>query len=216
MRIALASILTASLPLGACISIDAPSRPSAADMAILAESAAVIAANGAPRIIVNAETRAPIGARARVVLTGSEPGVSGTAALRQGPTGVLMRVEVNGMTPGWHGLHIHAIGQCDGPGFTSAGSHIQHAHGDASAAHGLMNADGPDAGDLPNLYVAENGHGMAEVFTPYARLAEEGPGQFLLDADGSALVIHVSPDDQSSQPIGGAGARVACGVIQAG
>ena len=55
----------------------------------------------------------------------------------------------------------------------------------------------------------------AEVFTSHARLAQNGPGQWLLDADGSALVIHANPDDHSSQPIGGAGDRVACAVIKA-
>ena len=210
MRIVPTLILTAALPLGACISIEADG-PSPDEMAYAAEraaQAATIAIEAA-----EAANRAPIGARARVVLAGADSSITGTAALRQGPTGVLMRVEVNGLTPGWHGLHLHAVGTCDGPGFTSAGSHIQHDHD--SAPHGLMNAEGPDAGDLPNLYVGENGHGMAEIFTPYARLAEFGPGAALLDTDGSALVIHANPDDQSSQPIGGAGARVACGTIVA-
>lgn len=208
MRIVPALILATALPLGACISIEADG-PSADDMAYLAEQAALAA-----KAAADAAPRAPIGARARVVLEGAEPAVSGTAALRQGPTGVLMRVEVHGLAPGWHGLHLHAVGTCDGPGFTSAGSHIQHIHGDGTP-HGLMNDDGPDAGDLPNLYVDEAGHGMAEFFTPHASLAEFGPGVSLLDADGSALVIHANPDDHSTQPIGGAGARVACGVITA-
>ena len=55
----------------------------------------------------------------------------------------------------------------------------------------------------------------AEVFTSHARLSQNGPGQWLLDADGSALVIHANADDHSSQPIGGAGDRVACAVIKA-
>lgn len=214
MRIAPALLLAASLPLSACISVHAPSGPSEAEMAALT-AAATAMASAAPRIVVTGDERAPIGAQARVVLTGADPAVSGTAALRQGSTGVLMRVEVNGLAPGWHGLHIHAVGQCESPGFTSAGSHIQHDHGGPAAPHGLLNAEGPDAGDLPNLYVDEHGHGMAEIFTPYARLANMGPGANLLDADGSALVIHANPDDQSSQPIGGAGGRVACGIITA-
>ena len=55
----------------------------------------------------------------------------------------------------------------------------------------------------------------AEVFTSHARLSQNGPGQWLLDADGSALVIHANADDHASQPIGGAGDRVACAVIKA-
>ena len=56
----------------------------------------------------------------------------------------------------------------------------------------------------------------AELFTGSARLAENGPGQWLWDEDGSAVVIHANPDDHRSQPIGGAGERVACAVITQG
>ncbi len=137
----------------------------------------------------------------------------GRAVLTQGPTGLLIRIEATGMTSGWHGVHIHATGQCDAP-FTSAGAHINHA--DPKAPHGLLNAEGPDDGDLPNVFADAQGRVNAEVFTTRARIASEGPGQWLWDTDGSAIVIHASPDDHSTQPIGGAGARVACGVMAAG
>lgn len=137
----------------------------------------------------------------------------GRAVLTQGPTGLLIRIGATGLTPGWHGIHIHATGQCEAP-FTSAGAHINHA--DPKAPHGLLNAEGPDDGDLPNVFADAQGVVNAEVFTTRARIAAEGPGQWLWDSDGSALVIHASPDDHSTQPIGGAGARVACGVMAAG
>lgn len=137
----------------------------------------------------------------------------GRAVLTQGPTGLLIRIEATGLTPGWHGVHIHAAGQCDAP-FTSAGAHINHA--DPKAPHGLLNTEGPDDGDLPNIHADAQGRVNAEVFTTRARIASEGPGQWLWDADGSAIVIHASPDDHTTQPIGGAGARVACGVMAAG
>ena len=137
----------------------------------------------------------------------------GRAVLTQGPTGLLIRIEAEGLTPGWHGVHIHAAGQCAAP-FTSAGAHINHAG--ARAAHGLLNADGPDDGDLPNIHADAQGRVRAEIFTTRARIASEGPGQWLWDADGSALVIHANADDHRSQPIGGAGDRVACGVMAAG
>jgi Cu/Zn superoxide dismutase len=159
-------------------------------------------------------TRAPIGATAQVRLANAQGGEAGTATLTQGATGVLIRVEATGLAPGWHGLHLHGVGTCEGPGFQSAGSHIQH--GDAATPHGLLNADGPDAGDLPNIFAASDGRALAEVFTPAASLVEAGPGQYLLDADGSALLIHANADDFSTQPIGGAGDRVACGVITLG
>lgn len=136
----------------------------------------------------------------------------GKATLTQGATGLLIKVEVTGLTPGWHGIHIHATGQCAAP-FTSAGAHINHT--DPKTPHGLLNAQGPDDGDLPNLYAAADGSAKAEFFTTRARISQDGPGQWLWDADGSALVVHANPDDHSSQPIGGAGDRVACAVLSA-
>lgn len=168
---------------------------------------------GATPTTAPAAVRAPVGAAAQAGLTGADGASVGTATFRQGPTGVVIRVEATGLTPGWHGLHLHGVGQCQGPGFTTAGAHVQH--GGATVPHGLLNADGPDAGDLPNLYVGADGRGFAEVFSPNARLADTGPGESLLDADGSAILIHASPDDYVSQPIGGSGDRVACGVIAA-
>ena len=136
----------------------------------------------------------------------------GKATLTQGPTGLLIKVEATGLTPGWHGIHIHATGQCDAP-FTSSGAHINH--GEPKAPHGLLNAAGPDDGDLPNVYAGADGKVNAELFTTRARISSDGPGQWLWDADGSALVIHANPDDHNSQPIGGAGDRVACAVLSA-
>ena len=137
----------------------------------------------------------------------------GKATLTQGPTGLLIKVEAAGLTPGWHGIHIHATGQCAAP-FTSAGAHINHT--DPKTPHGLLNAQGPDDGDLPNLYAAADGSAHGEFFTTKARISQDGPGQWLWDADSSALVIHANPDDHNSQPIGGAGDRVACAVLKAG
>lgn len=161
----------------------------------------------------HAAPRAAVGATAQTTLTNGEGASAGAATFRQGPTGVVIRIEATGLTPGWHGLHLHAVGQCQGPGFQSAGAHVQH--GAEAKPHGLLNADGDDAGDLPNLYADAAGNAFAEVFTTTAALVEGGPGQFLLDADGSSLMIHAQADDYVSQPIGGSGARVACGVITA-
>lgn len=136
----------------------------------------------------------------------------GKATLTQGATGLLIKVEAAGLTPGWHGIHIHATGQCAAP-FTSAGAHINHT--DPKTPHGLLNAQGPDDGDLPNLYAAADGSAKGEFFTTKARISQDGPGQWLWDADGSALVIHANADDHNSQPIGGAGDRVACAVLSA-
>ena len=158
-------------------------------------------------------SRAAIGDFGEATLTNATGARVGRAVLTQGSTGLLIRIEAEGMTPGWHGVHIHGTGECAAP-FTSAGAHINH--GDPKAPHGLLNAAGPDDGDLPNIFADARGRVNAEVFTTRARIARDGPGQWLWDADGSALVIHANADDHKTQPIGGAGDRVACGVMAAG
>ena len=76
---------------------------------------------------------------------------------------------------------------------------------------------GPDNGDLPLLHVGANGSAVAEFYTTLVSLSADAharqPGLF--DADGSAVIIHANPDDHLTQPIGGAGDRIACGVIEA-
>lgn len=161
----------------------------------------------------DAPRRATGGDFGEATLTNTAGARIGRAVLSQGPSGLLIRIEAEGLTPGWHGVHIHATGQCDAP-FTSAGAHVNH--GDPRAPHGLLNADGPDDGDLPNIFADAAGSVRAEIFTTRARIASTGPGQWLWDADGSALVIHANADDHATQPIGGAGDRVACGVMAAG
>ena len=160
-----------------------------------------------------AAPRASVGAFGEASLVNGSGARMGRAILTQGTTGLLIRIEAEGLTPGWHGVHIHATGQCAAP-FTSAGAHINH--GDPKAPHGLLNAGGPDDGDLPNVFADAAGQVRAELFTSRARIAAEGPGQWLWDADGSALIIHANADDHISQPIGGAGDRIVCGVMAAG
>ncbi|MFC3078380.1 superoxide dismutase family protein [Phenylobacterium terrae] len=134
----------------------------------------------------------------------------GHAMISEAPNGVLMRVEAKGLPPGWHGLHFHEKADCSKSDFTSAGGHV---HDKPTMVHGLLNPDANEAGDLPNLFVARDGTANAEFFSTYVSLKASGKVQ-LADADGSALVIHASPDDHKTQPIGGAGARIACGAIK--
>jgi Cu-Zn family superoxide dismutase len=136
--------------------------------------------------------------------------VAGTVRLTEGPSGVLVDLEVRGLTPGWHGLHFHEKGVCSDAGFKLSGGHMNH---DPKLSHGLLSATGPDFGDLANLWAGSDGVGHGQMFSSLVSLHGAGGRPALLDADGSALVIHANPDDQTSQPIGGAGARVACAVI---
>ncbi|UPT61278.1 MAG: superoxide dismutase family protein [Hyphomonadaceae bacterium JAD_PAG50586_4] len=146
----------------------------------------------------------------------------GQAIFTNAPNGVLIRLEFsNGaLPPGWHGLHLHTRGDCSdfAAGFQASGGHL--GMGDR-VQHGLMNPRGPEAGDLANLFAPPAGPFAAEFFSPYTVLgAERVPAtarntarEPLLDDDGAALMIHAGADDQSSQPIGGAGARIACAAL---
>jgi superoxide dismutase, Cu-Zn family len=129
----------------------------------------------------------------------------GTVQLTPAPKGLLLRITVNagGLTPGWHGAHLHAVGACTDAKLQSAGGHVKHGSGQ----HGLLNPGGPEEGDLPNLHAASDGSANAEFFTALTTLAQ------LRDADGAAVILHANADDHVSQPIGGAGDRVACAVV---
>jgi Cu-Zn family superoxide dismutase len=85
--------------------------------------------------------------------------------------------------------------------------------GKVKDAHGLMNPKGPEPGDLPNIFVGADGVGEMEAFTSLVSL--DGGKHGLLDADGSTFIIHQNADNHITQPIGGAGPRVACGTIRA-
>lgn len=147
----------------------------------------------------------PVGMATLRLADGTE---AGTVKAFHGPQGILFRVEGQGWPQGWHGVHLHAVGQCEGPGFTSAGAHVNHPT--EARPHGLLNPQGgPDLGDLQNVYAGADGTAMAEVYLPVSGHA----GHNLMDADGVAFLVHANPDDHVSQPIGGAGARIACGVF---
>jgi Cu-Zn family superoxide dismutase len=106
------------------------------------------------------------------------------------------------------GFTIHSVGKCDPPGFASAGPHFNPL----GRKHGLQTSEGPHAGDLPNLVVG--GDGRAHFDMVIARFTLSAGPLSLFDSDGSALVVHASPDDQITDPAGNAGPGIACGVIQ--
>lgn len=144
-------------------------------------------------------------------LKGANGQVIGHVTVTAAPNGVILRVQAKGLAPGWHGMHFHEKADCTAPEFKGAGGHIQSK---TPAVHGMLNADFNHAGDLPNLYVNADGSATVELYSTLVTLNGGGAGPALLDTDGSALVIHANPDDYKSQPIGGAGDRVACASIQ--
>jgi superoxide dismutase, Cu-Zn family len=130
----------------------------------------------------------------------------GTVMLVDTPHGLLVRGALTGLPPGTHAIHFHETGKCDPP-FKSAGGHFNPTH----KAHGLLDPAGLHAGDLPNLVIPKSGKLEFELFAEELTLGD-GPNS-VLDADGTALIIHAKPDDYHSQPSGDAGDRVACGII---
>lgn len=142
-------------------------------------------------------------------LLGNDGKEIGKVTLRggSGPTVLRVAVAVGKLTPGWHGIHLHAVGDCsDHDKFQASKGHVNHG----GRKHGLLNAEGPDAGDLANVFAAADGSVNAEVSSPTPLAGANG----LRDADGAALVLHAGEDDHATQPIGGAGARVACAVVK--
>jgi len=135
----------------------------------------------------------------------------GTITVTDAPKGVVLRVEAKGLAPGWHGIHFHEKGDCSDPKFMNSGAHVHTA---TPVVHGLLNKEANDWGDLPNIYVGADGSVETEFYSTYVSLKGEGGRAPLIDADGSAVVIHEHPDDYQTQPIGGAGARIACAVIK--
>ena len=129
----------------------------------------------------------------------------GQVRMWETPGGVTFRLAGGGLPHGIHGLHVHSVGRCDGPGFESAGPHWNPA----AKKHGFNNPAGPHGGDMPNVTVSANGVLQEAVSLPGASVAA------LLDADGSALVIHAGQDDYATDPSGNSGARIACAVISA-
>ena len=132
----------------------------------------------------------------------------GVATFAGGDGHTQMGVSVTGLAPGEHGMHIHETGACTPPDFESAGAHFNPA----SKQHGLLNPEGPHAGDMPNLVVEPDGSADTS-FTVSASLLAEGPGS-MIGSQRRAFVIHADPDDQKTDPSGNSGSRVVCGVIE--
>lgn len=127
------------------------------------------------------------------------------------PTGLTLRIDAHGIPPGLHGVHIHSVGRCDAPKFTSAGGHWNPT----TKQHGHQNPAGYHVGDLGNLGVGADGKMIAGLLVPGARLNAQsyGDGPVLLDGDGAALVVHAGQDDEKSDPSGNSGDRIACAVL---
>jgi Cu-Zn family superoxide dismutase len=147
----------------------------------------------------------------------------GTATFSDAEGGLRVSVQVEGLPPGFHGFHVHAVGVCEPDSanpadpsmtgdFLSAGGHI----GAGTTTHG------EHAGDLPSLYVGRSGAGSLTTVTDALTRAD------LTDDDGSAVMVHAGRDnyaniperyapggpDEMTRNTGDAGARIACGPVE--
>lgn len=132
--------------------------------------------------------------------------VAGTVTFEEGADGsVHITGKVSGLTPGKHGFHIHAVGDCSAADGSSAGGHFNPDGTD----HGAPDSPTHHVGDLGNLEADEQGN--AEYHANYNFLTlKDGPHSVI----GKAVIVHSGEDDLVTQPTGGAGSRLACGVIE--
>jgi superoxide dismutase, Cu-Zn family len=135
----------------------------------------------------------------------------GSLTLEDTGGGLRITPDLATLPPGTHGFHVHANASC-GPGEQdgrkvaglAAGGHFDPAK---SGKHlGPMSSEG-HKGDMPVLTVAADGTAKAAVVVPHLTVA---------DALGHAIVIHAGGDNYADTPapLGGGGARIACGVVK--
>ena len=144
------------------------------------------------------------GQLATAVLRFADGTAHGRATLLRTSTGVRLLVDGDGLPPGSHGLHIHAVGKCDAPDFKSAGAHWNPT----MKMHGRDNPMGAHSGDLPNLVIGSDGHGTVSADVV-------GDPSALMDADGASVIVHAGADDYKTDPSGNSGDRIACGIFSA-
>ena len=151
-----------------------------------------------------ASVEAPV---ARATIVNSAGATVGNATIAREGNALRVRLELHDLSDGTHGVHLHAVGKCEGPGFASAGPHLDTG----SHRHGVQNPAGPHDGDLPNVVVSG---GRSVAYTAMTlRVQLESGGSAFFDADGTAIVIHANADDERTDPSGNSGARIACGVL---
>ena len=134
---------------------------------------------------------------------------AGVATISQRRDGVFLSLTAEAPAAGTYGMHLHAVGKCEAPDFTSAGPHWNPN----MKQPGRDNPMGAHDGDVPNVEAAAD----RKVTLEY-KLADfmlSGPSG-LLDADGGALVIHEKADDYKTDPSGNSGKRILCGVFKSG
>jgi Cu-Zn family superoxide dismutase len=129
--------------------------------------------------------------------------VKGTVTFAQTAEGMKIITDLEGLTSGRHGFHIHQWGDCSAPDGTSAGGH----YNPFAMSHGGPSDAIRHLGDLGNITARDEGKVHEERLEKDMTL--DGPGGII----GRSVIVHAGEDDQKSQPTGNAGGRLACGVI---
>jgi len=135
----------------------------------------------------------------------SDSKAMGTATFKVEGGKVHMKVEMTGLTPGEHAIHIHEKGDCSAPDASSAGGHWNPS----GENHGKWGVAPFHHGDIGNLKADANGKATLSFSTDLWTVGDGKPS----DIVGKAVVVHLKEDDFKTQPSGNAGGRVACGVI---
>jgi Cu-Zn family superoxide dismutase len=129
--------------------------------------------------------------------------VRGVVSFTKDGKGVRIIANIEGLSPGPHGFHIHEFGNCTSPDANSAGGHFNPT----DMPHAGPKSEKRHVGDLGNLEADKNGLATLEWTDNIISL--EGPESVI----GRSVIVHAQADDFKTQPTGGSGARVACGVI---
>jgi superoxide dismutase, Cu-Zn family len=133
--------------------------------------------------------------------------VSGTVTFTMEDAQVHIMVDLQGLTPGKHAIHIHEFGDCSAPDGTSAGGHWNPS----SEAHGhISETEEFHYGDIGNLEVGEDSTATFERTVDIWTIGGEGVSNIV----GQSVIVHAGEDDFTTQPTGAAGGRIACGVIE--
>jgi len=136
----------------------------------------------------------------------NDSGTGGTATFTEREGQVALRIELSGAPAGEHAVHLHEIGDCSAPDGSSAGGHWNPT----DAPHGRWGHDGYHLGDVGNVVVGEDGTGSYELVSAVWSLGTGEPNDVL----GKSIIVHAGVDDFVTQPTGGAGGRIACGVVR--
>jgi len=129
-------------------------------------------------------------------------GPTGRASFTQREGFLHIDVQLAGLSPGLHGIHVHEKGDCSDKGMAAGGHFNPDGH-----MHGMAEDKNSHAGDLGNIKADAEGKADLSFDDPY--LALTGPHSVV----GLSLVVHADPDDMTTQPSGNSGARIACGIV---